>query len=55
MSTVKSIKWLLSDAKAVDIWIKHWLEQKSRETIKIPRLLEAMEYASLNGGKRIRA
>ena len=55
MSTVKSIKWLLSDAKAVDLWIKHWLEQKSKERIKIPRLLEAMEYASLNGGKRIRA
>ena len=52
---VRPLKWLLSDAKAVDIWIKQWFEQKSRDIVKIPRLLEAMEYASLNGGKRMRA
>ncbi len=52
---VVPLKWMLSDAKAVDVWIKHWLEKKSKDLIKIPKLLEAMEYASLNGGKRMRA
>ena len=55
MNMVEPLKWLLSDAKAVDNWIKHWLEKKSSNIIKIPRLLQAMEYASLNGGKRVRA
>ena len=49
------LEWLLSDAKAVDGWIKKWLYQKSDDTILAPRLLAAMEYASLNGGKRMRA
>lgn len=49
------LTWLASDAKDVDIWIKQWLARKSRQKIKIPRLIEAMEYASLNGGKRMRA
>ena len=49
------LEWLLSDAKAVDGWIKKWLHQKSDDTILAPRLLAAMEYASLNGGKRMRA
>ena len=51
----ESLEWLLSDAKAVDGWIKKWLYQKSDEAILAPRLLAAMEYASLNGGKRMRA
>ena len=51
----ESLEWLLSDAKAVDGWIKNWLYQKSDGSILAPRLLAAMEYASLNGGKRMRA
>ena len=51
----ESLEWLLSDAKAVDGWIKKWFYQKSDDAISASRLLEAMEYASLNGGKRMRA
>ena len=51
----ESLEWLLSDAKAVDGWIQKWLCKKSGESILAPRLLAAMEYASLNGGKRMRA
>ncbi len=51
----ESLEWLLSDAKAVDGWIKNWLYQKSDGSILAPRLIAAMEYASLNGGKRMRA
>ncbi len=52
---VESLEWLVFDAKAVDGWIKKWLYQKSDEEVSAPKMLEAMEYASLNGGKRMRA
>ena len=49
------LDWLISDARTVDIWIKRWFKQKSEELITVPKLLAAMEYACLNGGKRVRA
>ena len=49
------LDWLISDARTVDIWIKRWFKQKSEELITAPKLLAAMEYACLNGGKRVRA
>ena len=49
------LDWLISDARTVDIWIKRWFKQKSEELITVPILLAAMEYACLNGGKRVRA
>ena len=51
----ETLEWLLLDANAVDSWIRKWFHQKSDKVALTPRLLEAMEYASLNGGKRIRA
>ena len=49
------LDWLISDARTVDIWIKRWFKQKSEELITVPKLLAAMEYACINGGKRVRA
>ena len=42
---------LASDAKAVSSWLKHYL---ASQQIAASRLLDAMTYAALNGGKRLR-
>jgi len=42
---------LASDAEAVSSWLKHYL---ASQQIAASRLLDAMTYAALNGGKRLR-
>ncbi len=49
------LEWLAFDAKAVDGWIDKWFQLKSDKRIIAANLIEAMAYASLNGGKRMRA